>query len=386
MYNNCEGSQLYFFDIIKSLKHNNIVQIPGSINNTNNPKIFRQSIEYILNNSKKNNDKPLIVFNWVGEAYVIDYIELMHSIAQELVEKYDYTMDQFLYLTGAIHSIDNIKKYRRLQSMFRYLPYRVGYVNHWEFYQAEDLRKSGLGQVKQIVSKDKKKFLSFNNQPRPHRLALLSLLANKNLLDDAYISANAFTNSDFSSIISKIFPKLHKDIQHGYDKIKHKLPMNLTLDKTKDNLNYLTHRDTEVFTNSLFSLVTETIYTGRIDQIQSSTLVKNSVTFYPCTFLTEKTFKPIRAEHPFIIVSTPYVLEHLRDIGYKTFSPFIDETYDTIENPELRMVAIVNEVERLSKLKGEELIKWQKDIKEITTYNFNKLLNTEIVVCYEDIL
>ena len=99
LFNKCEGARTYFSDLSKSLEHNNIVHIPGGINNANNPKIHRQSIEYILNDSKKHSDKPLIIFDWVGEAYVISYIELMHSIVQELVEKHDYTMDQFLYLT-----------------------------------------------------------------------------------------------------------------------------------------------------------------------------------------------------------------------------------------------------------------------------------------------
>lgn len=384
-YNNCEGSQVYFFDLIQSLNHNNIIQVPGGINPTDNPIIYRQCIEYILSNNSQHTDKPLVVFNWVGEAYVVEYIELMHLLIQELIEKHNYTIEQFVYLTGAAYSLDNIKKYRRLHSMYRYLPRKVGYVNHWEFYQAEDMRRSLLDQIQHIASETKKKFLCFNKQPRPHRVALLALLENNNLLDDAYISANSFNNKDtIDYSISAIFPKLFKDIEHGYNKIKDRFPINLTLQQ--DNLTNLTQVDVEVYRNSLFSLVTETIYAGRIDQIHSSTHIKKSVTCYPCTFITEKTFKPIRAEHPFIIVATPYFLEHLRAMGYKTFSPFIDETYDTIENPEQRLLAILREVERLSNMSGADLLNWQEGIREITTYNYNKLCNASIVVHYEDTL
>ena len=47
-------------------------------------------------------------------------------------------------------------------------------------------------------------------------------------------------------------------------------------------------------------------------------------------------------------------LSDLRKIGYKTFSPYIDETYDTIDDNEQRLLALVNEVKRIHNLPDNE--------------------------------
>ena len=45
-------------------------------------------------------------------------------------------------------------------------------------------------------------------------------------------------------------------------------------------------------------------------------------------FLTEKTIKPIAAGMPFVVMSCVKFLYHLRKLGFKTFHPYIDESYD----------------------------------------------------------
>ena len=50
-------------------------------------------------------------------------------------------------------------------------------------------------------------------------------------------------------------------------------------------------------------------------------------------FVTEKTVKPIAAGMPFVIASCEKFLYRLRKMGFKTFHPYIDESYD--EEPDL---------------------------------------------------
>lgn len=45
-------------------------------------------------------------------------------------------------------------------------------------------------------------------------------------------------------------------------------------------------------------------------------------------FVTEKTIKPIRAGIPFVMIGCKNFLTRLHRMGFKTFAPFIDETYD----------------------------------------------------------
>jgi hypothetical protein len=48
------------------------------------------------------------------------------------------------------------------------------------------------------------------------------------------------------------------------------------------------------------------------------------------TFLTEKTFKPIKHGQLFFVAGPPGSLQQLRDLGYRTFDSVLDNTYDRI--------------------------------------------------------
>jgi hypothetical protein len=103
--------------------------------------------------------------------------------------------------------------------------------------------------------------------------------------------------------------------------------------------------------------------------------------WYPnARFLSEKTFKAIAMTHPFILVSVPGSLEVLKAMGYKTFSPIIDESYDTELDDGKRMIKILNEIERLCNLNQSELEKFLIEAREICEYNYNVLiLKTDFV-------
>ena len=65
-------------------------------------------------------------------------------------------------------------------------------------------------------------------------------------------------------------------------------------------------------------------------------------------WITEKTVKNLYIGKPFIVLCGHGVLETIRSFGFKTFSPWIDETYDTITNHSQRLQAILKEIDRLS--------------------------------------
>jgi hypothetical protein len=73
---------------------------------------------------------------------------------------------------------------------------------------------------------------------------------------------------------------------------------------------------------SLIHVVTETAYFGRK------------------LHLTEKTFKPICLQMPFVLASTADSLKYLRSYGFKTFGEFWDESYDQETDDYLRLEKI----------------------------------------------
>jgi hypothetical protein len=65
----------------------------------------------------------------------------------------------------------------------------------------------------------------------------------------------------------------------------------------------------------------------------------------------------------------------LKECGYQTFHPYIDESYDNIEDDELRYQAVIQEINRLCAQTDEEWITWQNNIKSIVEHNYQVLLS-----------
>jgi hypothetical protein len=70
--------------------------------------------------------------------------------------------------------------------------------------------------------------------------------------------------------------------------------------------------------------------------------------------LTEKTLRPIACGHPFILAAGPGSLEKIRSYGFKTFSPWINESYDLEKDATKRMNMIVHEMQRIATLSDQE--------------------------------
>jgi hypothetical protein len=84
-------------------------------------------------------------------------------------------------------------------------------------------------------------------------------------------------------------------------------------------------------------------------------------------FISEKTFKPIACMHPFIILGGKGSLRAVREMGYKTFSEFFDESYDDLPTFE-RMDAIVKLLKDIDAIKDKHI--WFKSMKEVLEHNY----------------
>jgi hypothetical protein len=91
-------------------------------------------------------------------------------------------------------------------------------------------------------------------------------------------------------------------------------------------------------------------------------------------WITEKTLRPIAFGKPFILFSGQHALHHLRDLGFQTFSPWIDESYDLIENQFDRFDAITKEIDRIAAMSYDQLKYIAKDINDILIHNQRNLL------------
>ena len=95
-------------------------------------------------------------------------------------------------------------------------------------------------------------------------------------------------------------------------------------EQQQNNHHYVSY---DLYADSYFQIVIETHF----DADQSGG-----------TFITEKTWKPIKFGQPFVVVGPAGTLSALRAAGYQVFDDVLDNTYDTIQNNTKRWIAIRN--------------------------------------------
>lgn len=102
-------------------------------------------------------------------------------------------------------------------------------------------------------------------------------------------------------------------------------------------------------------------------------IVCETVFNYPYPYITEKTLRPIACKRIFIIVGAANTLQTLKDYGFKTWSDILDESYDTILDPELRFLSIIDSIDQFCKIPLEEIKCLLSDRQDRLNYNFKVL-------------
>ena len=110
--------------------------------------------------------------------------------------------------------------------------------------------------------------------------------------------------------------------------------------------------------NSLVHIVTETVYQGQRQH------------------LTEKSFKPIVLQQPFIIQSCRGSLEYLRRYGFRTFGEFWDESYDEADD-KVRTYEIGKLLESLHNMSQKEKTTLQTAVNSTVEHNYNWFYSQE---------
>lgn len=91
--------------------------------------------------------------------------------------------------------------------------------------------------------------------------------------------------------------------------------------------------------------------------------------FYTNQFFTEKTVKNFYLGKPFLLWSGVNSLARLRDEGFRTFAPYLDESYDNICNIQDRFMAIIKEIDRLARMPMQELADMHLALRDTFEYN-----------------
>lgn len=176
---------------------------------------------------------------------------------------------------------------------------------------------------------------------RKHRLELLQELEKRNLVESNLISFPSQCPYEQKTVDELCY-------YYGIDPVKTPLPMVLdSFDNQANNSHEI--KLWEYADKSLVHVVGETVFLGK----------KNH--------LTEKSFKPIAMQQPFVIASCKNSLQYLRNYGFETFSSVWDESYDSSDD-EVRCSKIADLLADLEQADKQEL---QRQCAPIVEHNLN---------------
>ncbi len=306
-----------------------------------------------------------LLINHSVEAFMSHgYVNAMHSYFNGI---HGIPLHKIIYLTGCINSKEIYDEYCLLNNIPDNKTDRltiVSYPSSQNIFRP-NIQNHEDEPIYDTETVPEKLLLMWNRRYRSHRIALSLFLEQQNLIERSLISFSdkeierpiaTFRNSVDTSTVSYLFPDIQ---QETLNRFADKLP--LIIDG-ETNINQMCEDRGNIsrtyYQKTLVSIITETNF----DQSEVT--------------LTEKSYKPVKEKHPFIIVGAPGAIKGMRDAGFQTFNEFWDETYDEITGAPQRMAAIMQVIDDISKWDHDKILDFRRRVKPILDYNFNVLKNS----------
>jgi hypothetical protein len=186
---------------------------------------------------------------------------------------------------------------------------------------------------------------------RDHRVLFLYNVF-KQGLENNWISAPrvcAYENIDISQVAKK-YNNIYPDIEQVFN------DSDLPITFPGEDQQLMTSCWLTNFNEAKDSLVyvpTETVYFGRRLHI------------------TEKTFKAIALEMPFVLVAPAGSLEYMREYGFKTFGSIFDESYDEETDDIKRVEKVTTLLKDLDNLSVKQRQEIHRACLPVVEHNFN---------------
>jgi hypothetical protein len=312
----------------------------------------------IINNLRHHNGFMLLDMS--AEAYLQKaHLDALHSY----FTYYEIPLYKVIYLTGCMNPLDVYEQYCQANSIPNDKENRLSFISFPSSYshliRTTVEKEQYAPPVYDVSLLPEKLFLCWNRRIHTHRVVNLLLLCKSHLLDRSYTSMlktdPEYVTRTVQSTLngSWMFDAfgIHGDIVNDF---LSRLP--LVIDGKTDVIEMCSDPKDEArqfYTNSLISIVTETNFDSHI------------------VTLTEKSFKPAKEKHPFIIVGVHGSLAAMQRLGFQTFSDCWDESYDTIVEPWQRLAAIGRIYETVGQWNANQILDFKRKVAAVLEHNYN---------------
>jgi hypothetical protein len=275
---------------------------------------------------------------------------------EQIAEILDTNTGNNFFIFIIPHNI-NQSFFEKYEKTARFILFKNAYAEYSWLVSCDTIN---FEQIKQ--SKKTKHFLSLNNRASWFRQGLFYFFKNFNLDNLAYLSYLGDLNRSTYSTLDEIDVEFHNGVDQkvwyaeniDFTEIKKQIPY-YSLEKPSD-IDWGIG-DQRYYNDSFCSIVTETY------------------SWEDIPFFTEKTFKPIMFYQPFLLHSNPNSFDYLRDLGFKTFEKWIDQSYDQYIGRK-RFEAMLRVILDMSSWSLEKINDIYLDMLPILEYNHNHLMST----------
>lgn len=310
------------------------------------------------------NDCAIIFENSYGNQYIERFFLKIHEVLDAL----QISAERVTYVCSCIDAKDIYDRWRDRYGITDSI--NIAIVSYWE-HLVRTSSKVDDTQNQYKPSLRSKKFLCVNQSYKNHRFALVMLLHHLDLLDKGLVSHVAFPlQLSDQDLHEQYHQQLSRELRD--DRLSQIIADSHRLWGSDLNLVYPGHtlkqivlnEDLAQYQNTGFSVISELVFfnhRGPDTQYQRS--------------LTSRTFATIHMKHPFLLQAFSGALKDLRNLGYKTFEPMINESYDLMLNHSDRLKAVFAEIQRLCQMSDQAWLDWQWAVKPIVDYNFQVLMD-----------
>lgn len=326
---------------------------------------------YTVKHYYEKHNKKGIVFNDYIESPRKSYIHFLNTTGKRILEELELDLQTCTYWSGAANTKTNTDFYYNLVNKHNLLPLKITYSNFFEYNFAKTLNCEHRPLFENTKTIKPYKFLFLAGSERLHRVWLLTNFIRHNILQNCHFSFftdKRIITEKMDSIPADLFTYEDQQLIHN---TRYTFPAYINLKGTDWSLQHqLRSSDVDNFNDTYISIIAETTYFQNEYGIENI-YIDNLDYHYNFHFLTEKTYRAIALKHPFILASLPFSLAAIRDLGYKTFSPFVDESYDTITNDRERLEKILSIIKVMNDFSNSQWIDFYYNVQEIVEYNYN---------------
>jgi|TARA_B100001964_G_C14202164_1_gene586385 hypothetical protein len=332
-----------------------------SFNNILNEGVFSRVDNKILNDLQC--DRVKVCF-YLEEGGAHDSV--LNKVPYELLQKelLKFNIDE----SNIVYSDNNFI----LETEFKkhYPDSKIKVVSHnWQLWRYVNQKRKERYTVNDFLNtKDTirdKHFLSYNRSPHSHRCAAI-----------LYLFENGFHKKGILSFPSETIGiegnkfSIQEEIDRFYGEDDYKSE---EVTDFKSNLPFIADVDSIFLEpNRWDSVIIESSFINTYFSFVVGTWYESYESKVPYTILmTEKVYKPLTNFHPVIYLGNTGSLKKLKEVGFKTFHPYIDESYDEEPNGVKRLHMVMEQVNKLCSMELTELNELYWSMSDILISNYD---------------